>query len=182
MKWRPGAEQGILRSGVAWVARASTTSGAAGPQHLRESTGSVRPREDGLGYSPSSDRSSQDAGAERRRVIPGPPREPPSTGLLGGGVQRGPRGTRERRGRSAPPRLGAGTGVPGSPAAAATPPPAPASYSLAGGSAPPAHSPSGLQGNRGSSATPGGHQRNTQNHNSRGSGHLLWFRELGKDR
>lgn len=105
MKWWREAEQGILRSGGGtWVARASTTSGAAGPQHLRESTGSVRPRGDGLGYSPSSDRSSQDAGAERRRVIPGPPREPPSTGLLGGGVQRGPRGTPERQGRSAEAR------------------------------------------------------------------------------
>lgn len=52
--------------------------------------------------------------------MPGPPGEPPSAGLLGGGVQRGPSGTRERRGHSAPPRLGAGSGVPGSPAAAAT--------------------------------------------------------------
>lgn len=52
--------------------------------------------------------------------MPGPPREPPSAELLGGGVQRGPSGARERQGHSAPLRLGAGSGVPGSPAAAAT--------------------------------------------------------------
>lgn len=119
-----------------------------------------------MGYSPSSDRSSQDSGAERRRVIPGPPREPPSTGLLGGGVQQGPSGTGERRGRSAEARGRLGRpGLAGRRGHHQPPQPlpqAPASYSLARGSAPPAHSLSGLQGNRGSSATPGGHPQNTQ--------------------
>lgn len=177
-----GSCAGVTVLGDTWATRASATApgGSRFPAPAGASGLGPPARPDKLGYSPSSDTSSQDAGAERRRVMPGPPREPPSAGLLGGGVQRGPSGTRERRGHSAPPRLGAGSGVPGSPAAAATTsrrshsPPAPASSSPAGGSAPPAHSPSGLQGNRDSSATPGGHPQNATNPRLARPGHLLW--------
>lgn len=137
-------------------------------------------RQDKLSYSPSSDTSSQDAGAERRRVMPEPPGEPPSAGLLGGGVQRGtkrdtgaPRPLRsaEARGRLGRPGLAGRRGHHQPPQPL---PPAPASSSPAGGSAPPAHSPSGLQGNRDSSATPSGQPQNAQNSRLARPGHLLW--------
>lgn len=123
---------------------------------------------------------------EQRQEQPGRwSRAPPShTGAAAGAaVHRAPRrrsaaGTSRDTGAPRPLRRGSGQARASRARRPPQPlPPAPASYSLAGGSAPPAHSPSGLQGNRGSSATPGGHQRNTQNRNWRGSAHLLWFPE-----
>lgn len=93
------------------------------------------------------------AGTERDTGAPRPLRSAEARGRLGRP------GLAGRRGHHQPPQ---------------PLPPAPASSSLAGGSAPPTHSPSGLQGNRGSSATPGGHPQNTPNPRLARPGHLLW--------